>query len=177
MSTDEPVTAPPNSGWLPYLRLRTLASFVAIAIILLLGPRIVWAIRVQGIIYQLRESGATVYTDGNAVDRFIWNPPILYVDSAGAAISDDDLRLLRHLPSFTHLYLDNSGVADRSLEFVSNLRRLEVLRLRNTRVTDAGLAHLKGLSDLAYLDLAETRATDAGVDDLKCALPGLTVNR
>jgi len=52
-----------------------------------------------------------------------------------------------------------------------------VLELRGTEITDAGLVHLTGLTKLQWLHLRNTRVTDAGVNELKKALPKVTIER
>ena len=47
--------------------------------------------------------------------------------------------------------------------------------LASTRVTDAGLLHLKGLKNLTKLDLRNDQVTQAGMNELKQALPSLSI--
>ena len=84
---------------------------------------------------------------------------------------------------------------------LKGLTNLSELDLNGTHVTDAGLAHLKGLTKIASLYLTTlrsptpgwyiskawptsrmlylygTRVTDAGINELKQALPSLTIVR
>jgi hypothetical protein len=52
---------------------------------------------------------------------------------------------------------------------------LETITLAETAITDAGLAHLRGLTKLQRLSLGGTEVTEAGMNELKRALPGLTI--
>ena len=63
------------------------------------------------------------------------------------------------------------------MEHLRGLTNLSSLDLHSTQVTDAGMIHLKGLSNLSFLNLVFTQVTDAGVEELKQALPRLTIER
>jgi hypothetical protein len=69
----------------------------------------------------------------------------------------------------------SSRPADPVLADVGRLNNLQTLLLLNASVTDAGLVHLKGLTNLSDLWLKGTQVTDAGVNDLKRAIPDLTI--
>ena len=47
----------------------------------------------------------------------------------------------------------------------------------NDQISDAALVHLKGLTNLSELGLYDSRVTNAGTEELKQALPNLTVYR
>lgn len=79
--------------------------------------------------------------------------PVVEVNLAGKAVTDDKLAVLKSFPK---------------------LRRLD---LSKTPITDAGLTHLKGLTNLALLDLTGTKVTNAGVQELKKSLPNVSVQR
>ena len=68
-------------------------------------------------------------------------------------------------------------MTDAGLEHLNELTNLRTLLLSVTQVTDGGLMRLKGLTKLQRLYLNDTQVTDAGVNDLKRALPNLTIFR
>lgn len=57
------------------------------------------------------------------------------------------------------------------------LNNVTSLALSNTQVTDVGLVHLTGLTKLKQLNLAGTQVTDVGLNELKRALPSLSITR
>ena len=54
---------------------------------------------------------------------------------------------------------------------------LRTLSLSGTQVTDAGLECLRGLTELRELALSNNQVTDAGVNELKKALPNVSILR
>jgi hypothetical protein len=67
-------------------------------------------------------------------------------------------------------------VTDAGMEHLAEwMPHLEWLELSDTHVTDAGLKFLKGLRHLRHLDVSRTKVTDAGVEDLRRALPDLSI--
>ena len=115
------------------------------------------AYRQQRALARVRELGGVVYTcpDGNIVDRLIWNPPVLYVELRGPAITDAELRHLKNLPEFNHLYLRQTQVTDAGLSHIVALSHLEVLTLEGNRISARRIQELKEL--MPYCDVQYTR--------------------
>ena len=79
--------------------------------------------------------------------------PVIGVDLAFTAVTDEDLKELKEL------------------------KQLTTLNLCNTQVTDASLKDLKELKQLRTLHLGRGKVTDAGVKDLQEALPKCKIVR
>jgi hypothetical protein len=73
------------------------------------------------------------------------------------------------------VFFETNAARDDDLVHVSKLANLRHLYLDGEKITDAGLAHLGDMSNLRLLWLGGTRVTEEGVEDLKQALPQLTV--
>ena len=58
---------------------------------------------------------------------------------------------------------------------LKGLTNLQHLNLDGTKITDAGLPHLKGLTSLKELRLLDTGVTGTAVEELRQALPSLTI--
>jgi len=99
-----------------------------------------------------------------------------YLDLGATKISDDGLANLKHHTGLSVLDLFNTQVTDRGLAHLKGLYNLSFLRLEGTQISDAGLVHLTGNTKLERLDLRRTRVTAAGMNELKRALPGLSIN-
>jgi internalin A len=99
----------------------------------------------------------------------------LHLDSVN--ISDAGLANLKGLVRISHLDLEKTGVTDAGLVHLEGLTHLRELSVAFTQVTDRGLVHLKELTNLSYIDLSSTGVTDAGVNELKLALPNVTIVR
>ncbi|MGO9465542.1 MAG: leucine-rich repeat domain-containing protein [Isosphaeraceae bacterium] len=100
---------------------------------------------------------------------------IHYLDVGRTQVTDAGLPHLKGLADLSFLDLYDTRVTDRGLAHLKGLSNLTFLRLESTRISDAGLAHLKGHAKLSRLDLRHTQVTADGVNDLKHALPRLTV--
>jgi len=81
-------------------------------------------------------------------------------------VTDAGVAHLTRMIGLRELYLEDSQISDAGLAFVSGLTGLETLNLARTRIGDAGLAHLGGLTRLETLDLDGTKITDAGLPHL-----------
>lgn len=68
-------------------------------------------------------------------------------------------------------------LTDDDLVHVGRLTSLKYLSLFLTQITDAGLVHVRGLTNLRILHLEGTRVTDEGCQELKRALPNLTIEQ
>jgi hypothetical protein len=97
----------------------------------------------QAAIEEIRGLGGIVYTDGNVVDRWLWNPVITYVDLSNTDVSDSDLAILKRFPPFTHLYLSNTRISDSSIAELTSLKSLEVLKITNTGITKEGTERIQ----------------------------------
>jgi Leucine-rich repeat (LRR) protein len=87
------------------------------------------------------------------------------VDLCGA-VTDEDLRSLRHLKRLEVLNLMHTRVlSDDVLASISELTELRELRVySNKGITDAGLKHIAELNKLEVLDLTDTQVSDAGME-------------
>src|SRR5262245_40686322 len=101
------------------------------------------------------------------------------LDLSRTGIGDDGLRHLKSLKALRRLFLDgNPKVTSAGLAHLLGLSELRDLRLRGTRVDDAGLRKLAELKQLEKLWLKDVPGvTEAGIDELKKALPELSVKR
>src|ERR1700687_3834088 len=93
--------------WRARFGLRTLFA-LAIVLVATIGAtafalKLYRALDQQAAIEEIRALGGTVYTDGNVVDRLLWQPAIGYVDLRNTGVADGDLGILQRLPPFTHL--------------------------------------------------------------------------
>ena len=118
------------------------------------------------------------------------------------AINDDDLKVIANLKQLELLDLRNANLTDQGLSEIAKLTNLEVLDLSFTAITDAGLKHLANMPKLKSLYLCnnakisnkgilalgtikslekvwvnDTFVTTQGIEELKKALPNVTVIR
>ncbi len=70
--------------------------------------------------------------------------------------TDEDLRLLAHLPEITYLHLEDTQITDEGLIHIAHLTKLETLDLSRTAITDKGLRHLARMRSLKELWLEQT---------------------
>jgi internalin A len=91
-------------------------------------------------------------------------------------VNDAGLAYLKSLSDLSYLDLQSTQVTNAGLVHLKGLTNLQFLSLRDTEVSDSGLVHVRGLTDLKVL-IVGTQVTNAGVNDLKHALPSLTVSR
>ena len=89
-------------------------------------------------------------------------------------VSDAGLAHLNGLTRLKALDLSKTRITDSGLVELKGLKGLLQLNLSRTRITDAGLPHLSGLSSLRALDLGGTDVSNAGIIYLK-ELTGLRV--
>ncbi|HEY7423755.1 MAG TPA: hypothetical protein VH682_05865 [Gemmataceae bacterium] len=99
------------------------------------------------------------------------------IDLAGANITDVWLAQLRVVPDLRKLNLKGTALTDAGLVHLKELKKLQRLDLSNTAITDTALKSLHGLPQLRWLSLEETKVTDRGADELRKALPKLTIVR
>lgn len=95
---------------------------------------------------------------------------------SGPTIGDDELAPLGRLTHLKSLTLVGTSLTDAGLKCLAPLIELTDLRLDGTATTDAGLAHLQPLLHLRILSLQTTHVTQGGINQLKRALPGLSVS-
>ena len=99
------------------------------------------------------------------------------IDLNSTKATDDDLKLLGLLTALESLDLGKTKITDAGLAHLKELKNLRSLNLAFDDVTDAGLVHLKGLTKLESLYLVFTKVTKKGTDELKTALPNLSISR
>ena len=104
-------------------------------------------------------------------------PSLAHLNLRGTKITDTGLAHLKDAKGLARLHLERTAVTDTGLEHLKALENLEYLNLYGTKVSDAGLKHLEGLKKLRKVYLWETPVTDAGAEQLKKALPDLTIIR
>ena len=117
---------------------------------------------------RLETFGPVIRWAGNSV----WG-----VDFSGCkhAPTDDDLLYLEPLGNLSSVTLSGAPVTDKGLIHLRGLKELKWLDLSGTLVTDAGLAHLTGLGSLSSVNLMNTGVTAKGVEDLKRAMPKVSI--
>jgi internalin A len=99
------------------------------------------------------------------------------LDLFGTRVTDAGVPHLTGLRKLSILGLGGTQVSDAGLARLKGLNNVTSLALSNTQITDVGLVHLTGLTKLKQLNLAGTLVTDAGVNELKRALPSLSITR
>lgn len=83
---------------------------------------------------------------------------------------------LKKLTKLRMLTLSDTLITDAGLVHVKKLTKLQYIGLGGTQVTDAGMAELKALTKLSTLHLGRnTQISQAGMNELKRALPRLTI--
>jgi Leucine-rich repeat (LRR) protein len=85
------------------------------------------------------------------------------------------LEHLKKLTNLSSLNLHGTTISDAALTHLNGITSLSKLDLGFTEITDAGIAHLTALSKLSSLVLRATNVSDEGVEELKQALPRVTV--
>ena len=120
---------------------------------------LVWhKLRTQGrTIAKIRQLGGTVEHNSERI-----NTVRLGSDWKGG----DDLALLRELPGFQTLWLEQSPVSDAGLVHLKDMTRLTRLFLGGSKVKGPGLAHLKGLTNLNYLSLKGLKLDEGALGHL-----------
>jgi hypothetical protein len=77
------------------------------------------------------------------IDEHLPNKPVVMVDLRNTAITDDQLKNLKHMPQLQILVLDSTSISDAGLEPIKGCSQLQRIFLRKTRVTAAGVKDLK----------------------------------
>jgi mono/diheme cytochrome c family protein len=101
---------------------------------------------------------------------------VFWLNLAGTKVTDHGLAALEPLKNLRKLHLERTQISDAALAHLKGLENLAYLNLYSTGVTDAGIAQLSGLKNLKSIYLWETKVTPAGAEELKKAIPGVTVN-
>jgi uncharacterized membrane protein len=123
----------------------------------------------------VRAGGAAV--DDTRVGRLeAIAPQLVWLDLAGAGITDAGAAVLGRLPNLVRLDLSRTSLGDAGLARLAGLSRLESLNLHGTRVSDAGLAALEKLPKLRSVYLWGSAVTPAGVETLRVSRPHLAVD-
>jgi internalin A len=91
------------------------------------------------------------------------------------SFSDAGIAHLNKLTELTSLDLRGTKVTDAGLVHLAGLSKISVLNLDDTQVSDAGLLHLRGLRNLEWLGISRTSVSDDGKNELKRALPNVSV--
>lgn len=93
-------------------------------------------------------------------------------------VTDAGLEHLNRMTALRKLSLWNTEITDAGLGHVGRLTSLQQLDLSHTQVTCDGLEHMKGLTGLQRIELVGCEnLADADIDDLKMALPMVTITR
>jgi hypothetical protein len=95
---------------------------------------------------------------------------LVHIDGSSTA-TNATIEHVGRLTRLEWLNLLKSSIGDAGKGF----SKLSDLMLASTRVTDAGLVHLKELNRLSKLDLRDDQVTKAGMNELKRALPNLSI--
>ncbi len=93
------------------------------------------------------------------------------------AITDAGLENLKAFPKLKILTLWRDPVTNAGMIHLRHLPLLEHLSLDETRVGDDGLKELHGLTNLRKISVWRAQVTERGINELKAALPKVTVNK
>jgi hypothetical protein len=104
---------------------------------------------------------------GDEEDNYALEYSFSDIEQAG----DDDLMLLKTLPTFKAIYLDGTQVTDAGLRHLDTQTALEALDLAGTKVTEAGILSLTRHKHLKSLALNNLDVSPAALKKLKDALP------
>ncbi len=91
------------------------------------------------------------------------------------SFSDAGMADLNKLTELTSLDLRGTKVTDAGLVHLAGLTKISVLNLDDTQVSDAGLLHLRGLRNLEWLGVSRTKVSEDGMNELKRALPNVSI--
>lgn len=94
----------------------------------------------------------------------------------GPKIGDAELEPLSQLTHLKSLMLIGTSLTDAGLKHLAPLTDLTELALDDTATSDAGLVYLYPLIHLQTLSLTKTHVTENGIEQLKRALPDLSVS-
>jgi mono/diheme cytochrome c family protein len=101
---------------------------------------------------------------------------VFWLNLAGTKVTDSGLAAVEPLTNLRKLHLERTQITDAALAHLKGLANLGYLNLYSTSITDAGVAQLAGLKNLKTIYLWQTKVTPSGAEELKKAIPGLTVN-
>ncbi|WP_425614282.1 hypothetical protein NA78x_004148 [Anatilimnocola sp. NA78] len=97
------------------------------------------------------------------------------VEFGGGEFNDDDLASLVALGQIRRLSLNRTSVTDRGLIHLRTLLHLRYLSLDETQISDEGLKSLHACRCLEWLSLRDTRTTPEAVQQLRTAIPNLSI--
>jgi Leucine rich repeat len=97
------------------------------------------------------------------------------LDLSHSRITNAGLVHLKGMNSLEQLDLSRNAITDAGLVHLSGLTSLQALSLRGTDVTSTGVMHLKGLTNLRSLDLMGTDVDEVALQELRRALPSVSV--
>jgi len=103
------------------------------------------------------------------------NGRIIHLNLEGRRIPVSAVDEVCKLTELRHLSLYAASVTDDSLVKLQSLQKLEGLGLGATPITANGLVHLKEITSLKWLWLSQDLAASKQAEDLKTAIPGLTI--
>lgn len=101
---------------------------------------------------------------------------ILWLRLSDTQITDKTLAEVAKLTKLTRLHLEQTKITDNGLAQLSTLKNLEYLNLIGTKISDAGIRQLATLKNLKKLYLWKTGVTPKGAEELKKAIPNLTID-
>jgi hypothetical protein len=73
----------------------------------------------------------------------VWEPDIIVISLAGAAVNDDDLTFLADLPFVQILSLSDNALTDACLVHLENLKSLESLVLTGTSISPNAIGQFR----------------------------------
>lgn len=90
---------------------------------------------------------------------------IIAVDLSHKNLRDQDLQLLREIPTLEELYVPgNHKITDEGMKVLEHLPRIRKLAIWNTKLGNETLKSVAKLRDLEVLDLSLTKMTPAGIN-------------
>src|SRR5262245_28198601 len=112
-------------------------------------------------IARVEQLGGTVEKDNRRPGM-----PVVAIDFGGCAITDRDLRILRHFPELRRLSLSNTPVTDEGLKHCADLTNIRFLDLNRTKVSSKGMKNLRRMKSLDTLALYGTALDDEGLKEV-----------
>lgn len=92
--------------------------------------------------------------------------PVARVEMAGEQFGDEQLKLLKYIPTLESVYISNASVTDAGMKELKALPKLTTLTLYcqpgGPKITDAGIRDLEEMTSLTGLYLSEVVVTEQG---------------
>jgi len=108
--------------------------------------------------------------------KLVGHKKLLQLRLNGTDITDAGLELLKELPNLSSLEMSDTNLTGDGLQHLAGLGKLSHLHLKNTKIDDSALKHLQKFKSLKYVPVNGTQVTTEGINQLKTALPKLTVD-